>query len=626
MKTEQIVLCERNVTLITVNTLVVGAGASGFAAAYRLAKNGLHNDVVLICENRLNSTSRNTGSDKQTYYKLGLCGATPDSPQKMAQSLFAGGCVDGDHALVEAASSVECFFTLRELGVAFPQNRYGEYVGYRTDHDTALRATSVGPLTSKFMTQALEKACDKLNVAVVEKLLAVKVIKNKNEVCGLIAYDFSKNEFVVFRCRNVVLATGGPACIYSNTVYPNGHMGMSSLAYEAGAMGKNLTEWQYGLASLSPKWNVSGTYMQVLPRFVSVDENGNEHEFLTEAFSSHKELLSKVFKKGYEWPFDSDKTNNGSSIIDMLVLKETSEKGRKVYLDFTSNPCGLEEITEDILDIEAANYLRNADALFGTPIDRLLHMNTPAYELYLSKGVDLKKEYLQIDLCAQHCNGGIDVDLWWQTCIEGLFVIGEAAGTHGIKRPGGSALNAGQVGALRASRYILHKRAEACEVTHDFMSIAQSMLNDEINFTSSTDKDTVSDIPVKMSKYAGPVRYTENFDEMIAEIKAQLSCVAQMSSCAYDAYRKKDMLITSLIHLSALKDYVLNGGKSRGGSIFVNIDATLTDGEKFCDTVQLLAYSTNGIQTSWRKVRPIDEDSGFFENVWRNYRENGNVY
>ena len=46
---------------------------------------------------------------------------------------------------------------LVELGVPFPTNEYGEYAGYKTDHDNTLRATSVGPLTSKVMTEKLEK-------------------------------------------------------------------------------------------------------------------------------------------------------------------------------------------------------------------------------------------------------------------------------------------------------------------------------------------------------------------------------------------------------------------------------------------------------------------------------------
>ena len=101
-------------------------------------------------------TSRNTGSDKQTYYKLSLCGDEPDSISKMAEDLFAGGGVNGDTALAEAACSVRSFIKLANLGVPFPTNAYGEYVGYKTDHDPRQRATSAGPLTSRYMTECLE--------------------------------------------------------------------------------------------------------------------------------------------------------------------------------------------------------------------------------------------------------------------------------------------------------------------------------------------------------------------------------------------------------------------------------------------------------------------------------------
>ena len=57
----------------------------------------------------------------------------------MADTLFAGRCVDGDIALCEAALSTQCFLKLVELGVPFPRNRYGEYIGYKTDHDPRRR-------------------------------------------------------------------------------------------------------------------------------------------------------------------------------------------------------------------------------------------------------------------------------------------------------------------------------------------------------------------------------------------------------------------------------------------------------------------------------------------------------
>ncbi len=38
--------------------------------------------------------------------------------------------------------------------------------------------------------------------------------------------------------------------------------------------------------------------------------------------------------------------------------------------------------------------------------------------------------------------------------LPGCFAVGEVAGTHGVTRPGGAALNAGQVFAVRLARFI----------------------------------------------------------------------------------------------------------------------------------------------------------------------------
>ena len=438
------------------NTAVVGSGAAGFNAADRLWQLGQH-DIVLVTENRAGGTSRNTGSDKQTYYKLTLSGGEPDSVREMADTLFAGRCVDGDLALCEAALSSQCFLKLVELGVPFPRNRYGEYIGYKTDHDPRRRATSVGPYTSKQMTECLEAAVQAKGVPMLDKTQVIKILTNGGTVCGLLCLNVTAqndaDRFVLIRCKNVIWATGGPAGMYADSVYPFSQYGATGLALEAGAKGKNLTEWQYGLASVAPRWNVSGTYMQVLPRVYSAAADGSdEREFLMDFFTDAHDMLSKLFLKGYQWPFDVRKVAGGSSIIDILVYLETC-KGRKVYLDYRTNPADGEFSYDDLLP-EAHEYLTRAGACFGTPIERLAHMNQPAIDFYRDKGVDLYTQPLEIALCAQHNNGGIGIDCWWQTDVKGLFAVGEAAASHGVYRPGGTALNAGQVGSTRAAQYI----------------------------------------------------------------------------------------------------------------------------------------------------------------------------
>ncbi|MBQ1503745.1 MAG: FAD-binding protein, partial [Clostridia bacterium] len=78
------------------SALVAGSGCAGLAAAVRLAEAGVR--TALLTEGLTLGTSRNTGSDKQTYYKMSLSGSEPDSPRAMADDLFAGGAVDGDCA------------------------------------------------------------------------------------------------------------------------------------------------------------------------------------------------------------------------------------------------------------------------------------------------------------------------------------------------------------------------------------------------------------------------------------------------------------------------------------------------------------------------------------------------
>lgn len=628
----------------TYDAIVIGTGAAGYNAACRLKQFG--KNVAIVTEATGCGTSRNTGSDKQTYYKLGLGGDSPDSVYKMAENLFAGGSVDGDNALCEAALSVRSFMNLCELGVQFPVNRYGEYVGYKTDHDPYARATSAGPLTSKFMTEALQKNADNLGVEVYSGYLAIEILKYNNSVCGLLCIEKKTSEYVAFKCADIIMATGGPAGIYADSVFPECHTGTTSLALLAGAKAQNLTEWQYGLASINPRWNVSGTYMQVLPRFVSIDENGNEYEFLADYFEDKYEALSMVFLKGYQWPFDSKKVLCGSSVIDLLVYRECVLKNRRVYLDFTKNPFGMTDIEYEKLSEEAYDYLSKAEALFGTPIERLQKMNTPAIELYRGKGLDITKEHLEIALCAQHNNGGIAVDMWWQTSVQGLFCAGECAGTHGITRPGGSALNAGQVGSLRAAQYISQNGNILIdnETFEEVLAIAEKQ---HIKETASiTESDDNVDLLIKnaqrrMSDCAAAIRNTGSMKDALQSTNFAIEQLVKVGvkdkSQIYLYYKLRDILYTQSAVLTAMIDYSGTVGDTRGSSLNFDEKGTLRNGleEVFRFTeekgntrskVQETVLTENGFVSSWREVRPIPQNDDFFENIWRQYRDNKNIY
>jgi succinate dehydrogenase/fumarate reductase flavoprotein subunit len=461
--------------LTTAATIIVGAGAAGMAAAVQLARRRARqghtpgpSGVLVVTAGRALGASRMSGSDKQTYYKLATDGRSADSAEAFARTLTAGGCCHGDLAFVEGACSLEAFFNLVQLGVEFPHDPTGAYVGYHTDHDPLGRATSCGPRTSQRMAAALEAEARSLGVTIIDNCTVVRFVTagdgEQRRVVGMVCVDSSApgdggSVLRAFAANSWVLAAGGPGSLYAASVYPPGQVGIHGPALLAGLEASNLAEWQFGLASTKFRWNVSGSYMQVIPRIFSTAADGSDpREFLAEIFGDMPTLAGAIFRKGYQWPFDVDRlAPDGSSLIDVAVHRETVDRGRRVWMDFTSNPigsAGWDEFHLSALDREPMEYLEGTGALGATPLERLAQLNAPAIEIYRDHGIDLASEPLEICVCVQHHNGGFAVDKWWRSNIPNVFVIGEMAGTHGVRRPGGAALNAGQVGAIRSAEFI----------------------------------------------------------------------------------------------------------------------------------------------------------------------------
>ena len=665
-----------DIEIITADVIVAGTGSAGYCAADHLSMLGVEN-LIMITDKILAGTSRNAGSDKQTYYKLTLAGAEPDSVRDMAETLFSGGAMDGDVALVEASWSTRAFFHLTEAGVGFPHNQYGEYVGYKTDHDPRQRATSAGPYTSKAMVEHLEARVRAAGVPVMEGYRIVDLIVDDGRIRGLLCWKIDEARFQLFQCDYLVYATGGPAGIYADSVYPHGQWGAQGAALRAGARGKNLTEWQFGMASLKPRWNVSGSYMQVIPRFISTESDGtDEREFLSEVIGT-EDLGSLIFLKGYQWPFDVRKARDGSSLIDLLVYRETVMRSRKVFLDFTWNFCGYDAAS---LSPEARGYLAQAGVLdVATPVERLRAMNEPAYQFYRDKGVDLERDLVEIAVCAQHNNGGLDVDYWWQSSIAGLFPVGEAAGAHGVYRPGGAALNSGQVGATRAAVYIAHELGRhpgkiRTSENVSFSDLAEPILDQAntllerslITLTQSGshpqssmdshdgDPDYVRMTPGEhltrtrrlMSDHAGLVRTAESVRTARAEVEAQLETLEAYGVPTHPHSRKsldqlfllRDILSTQLVYLSAMEDYIAHG-HSRGSVLYTDPSGDLPallghpldlpdsfrftlDNGDLDDFIQETTWDGQSPPTfQWRPRRPIPADNQAFESVWKTFRQ-----
>jgi succinate dehydrogenase/fumarate reductase flavoprotein subunit len=483
-------------------------------------------------------------------------------------------------------------------------------------------------------------------------------------VAGAIALDLQAVEpdaprFVLVNATTVVLATGGPGGLYADSVYPSSQTGSIGVALAAGATAQNLTESQFGLASTAWRWNVSGSYQQVIPRYVSTDADGrNEREFLSDVFPDMGTLGTAIFRKGYQWPFDPRRVAGfGSSLIDLHVYHERVRRGRRVFLDFTRDPDGghrLGPFSLDLLHPEPREYLRKSDALGGSPIERLARLNAPAIRLYRDHGIDITRERLEIAVCAQHNNGGLQGNLWWESNIRGLFPVGEVNGSHGVYRPGGASLNAGQVGGLRAALFIARRYDADPPDVQTFLATASSQVRLTLAFArEALDGAKLAPVPAararaeiqaRMSQCGAHIRQGDRVRKACREawaLSERLRTRPEMASPAElaEAFRNEQLALTHAVYLESIAEYLERGGHSRGSSLVVDPQGDLAcDGlgerwrfrlnptDAFVDRHVLettFDAGTRRLRHIWVPVRPIPEPDTWFETVWKAYREDG---
>jgi len=643
--------------LITVQTLIIGSGAAGLNCAEHLYE--LHMPDAAVATDRLGAgTSNNSGSDKQTYYKIGVFGDVPDSPIEFARSLFDGGMMHGDLAYIEALGSAPEFFHLVRNGVEFPFNRYGAYVGYKTDHDPRQRATSAGPRTSmqmfaRSLANVRRNATPILDRCEVVALLTAGAGAAKR-VIGALALQLGRPDLplAIFNCENVVMATGGPGEMYEASVYPRGQIGNHGIALEAGAIANNLAESQYGLASTNFRWNLSGTYQQVIPCYYSTDDKGGEARyFLNDYFETMGQAASNIFLKGYQWPFHAARLQNlGSSIVDYAVFNETNA-GRVVWMDFLRSPVhtgGMEQFSFKLLSDEARRYLERSGALQATPIERLKHMNQPAIDIYTDNGIDLTKGPIPIAVCAQHNNGGLRGDIWWQSNVRHLFSIGELNGTHGV-RPGGSALNSGQVGGLRVAHYVANVYNAAPMHPETFLDTAAPQIERIIShmrrYTSAgagapTSDEVRTAIQKRMTRHGAFMRSLDGVTTALAEAQQQYKTISKHGIRIKStdeinlAFQNERLCLTHIAFLQTIKTYIERGGGSRGGYVIADPKGTLQvrtkrgtelphrpeNMEMRKEVLETVLEAEGKFRVTAVPVRPLPQDDSWYETVWAEWR------
>ncbi|HCB99719.1 MAG TPA: L-aspartate oxidase, partial [Ruminococcaceae bacterium] len=161
-------------------------------------------------------------------------------------------------------------------------------------------------------------------------------------------------------------------------------------------------------------------------------------------------VMQHYCKRGERTPRD---------VVSHCIMEEEKKtKSHDFYLDITEQP---------------AEFVRN---------------RFPAiYQKCLEYDVDMTKDRIPVYPCQHYLMGGIDVDLYARTTIEGLYAVGECAhtGVHGANRLASNSLLEALVFSKRAAQDILKKRntlISAKELQPERGEEPSEALRDEIRF------------------------------------------------------------------------------------------------------------------------------------------------
>ena len=589
METSKRTVGEHELTIHSVKTLIIGSGVAALNAAEHLHELG-HDDAV-IATHTLGGASSDAAAAKSVYYRMGMEWEHPDSPAEMAKELCYGGMTHGDLAYVEAVNSIPEFLHLVRNGVPFPRDDYGRYTGAGEKG----RLASAGPQTSVAMAGKSMQAVRRNRTQILNRHQVISLIVGgegeARRVVGALAVSLAKasnptESLVVFNCANIILATGGPAPLFSNSIYPVTSPCGHALALQAGAAAANLTETRFGLAFAKARRPLAGDYQRVIPSYYSVGKGGRDQRpFLAEYFHATKQIASAIFFKGEHWAFAAPQLQSlGSSVIDIAIHNEIAA-GRKVFVDFSTNVKGekIGQFNISQLDEEARAFLEKTGSTQFSPYDRLRHLDPDSIDGLIDYKIDLR-EPQEVCVCAEDTFGGLAIDIGWETTVPHLFAVGDVACTHGNPPPGAE-LNAGQVGGLRAAERIAKHYDDVPMSVDNFMSAATGQLDAEIANLSRyvhgpTELPSVRNVRTEIQKrtaeVAGMVRGVKGLTEAIASARGMYNSLRTDGQRLtrpgeFAAAVDNELLcLTQIAFLEAMKAYIEQGGGSRGAYLILD--------------------------------------------------------
>jgi L-aspartate oxidase len=405
--------------ILKTDILIIGCGIAGASAALEAAKSGLK--VVVITKNIQLEESN-------TYYAQGgiVSLGQDDHPELLKDDIIETG--DGinnpdavDILANEGKKHVDRIL-IKELKIPFTRSApdsldYAQEAGHSRRRILHIKDTTGKTIEERFVA-SLKKYS---NVKLLSGHTAVDLLTmphhSKNPTAfykyprciGAYVLDNRTKRVKIILATYTILSTGGCGAVYLYTSNPEGSIGAGfAMAYRAGARIVNMEYIQFHPTSLFHR-DAEGF-------LISETVRGEGARFKTK---DGKSFMEKYHKDRDLAPRDE--------VTRAIYEEMTNTSSRYVYLDLAS-----------YAKIDIKKRFPNI------------------YKTCRQFGIDITKKPIPVVPAAHYCCGGVLVDGWGKTSLEGLYAVGEVActGVHGANRLASTSLLEGLVWGTRAAKHI----------------------------------------------------------------------------------------------------------------------------------------------------------------------------
>ena len=514
------------------DVVIIGAGGAGLRAAVEASAQGA--TTALVCKSLL-------GKAHTVMAEGGIAAAMgnvyPEDNWKVHfRDTMRGGKLLNNWrmAQIHAQESPDRVLELEEWGALFDRTHDGLILQRDFGGHRYARLAHVGDRTGLEMIRTLQQHAVHKGIDVYMECNLQRLLTDGGKISGAFGYWRETGKFILFKCKAVVLATGGGGKAWKVTSNSWEYTGDGvTMAMDVGADLMDMEFIQFHPTGMVWPPSVRGILVTEGVRGDGGTLKNTKNErfmfnYIPEFFRAETAETEKEADAWYE-----NKKNNRRT-PDLLPRDEVARAINSEVKAGRGTPHG--GVFLDIASRRPADYIQR----------RLPSMYHQFKEL---ADVDITKEPMEVGPTCHYSMGGVKVDAdSTATTVPGLFAAGEvAAGLHGANRLGGNSLSDLLVFGRRAGLYAAeYAKAHEGPVTVEASQVDQYARDLLLPFESKGKENPYSvhaDLQECMQDLVGIIR-TES------ELRKALQIIGQLKERARNSKIEGNRQYNSGWHLA----------------------------------------------------------------------------